>query len=290
MMSSFKPDTRGVASSFKDMGSSVKGSVSSMNVLEKIAFVVLVVICFVVLYSFAANILGWILQPSSPYVVSGLLTATNGRVFPQDPTVADSVPIQRSDNQMNGIEFSWSVWLNVTDLNATTNNYMHVFSKGDNNPSVAVDSTGISSPNNAPGVYLAKDTNKLLVVMNTFDVVQETLEVTNLPLAKWVHLLVRLEGQYLDAYINGTLAKRKQLVGVPKQNNGSVYVCQNGGFNGYISNLRYYNRALQPGEILNIVNQGPNLTASKTEQKSIKNSNTDYLALDFYLQNAENRG
>jgi hypothetical protein len=276
-------------SNFNADRQSAVATVGGMGILEKLAFVVLVVICFVVVYSFVANILGWILQPSSPFVISGLLTATNGRVFSQDPSVSDSVPIQRSDNQMNGIEFSWSVWLNVTDLTSSYS-YMHVFSKGDNNPVVGVDATGISGPNNAPGVYLSTATNSLVVIMNTFDAVQETVEVTNLPLSKWVHLLVRLEGQYLDVYINGTLAKRKELVGVPKQNNGSIYVCQNGGFNGYLSNLRYYNRALQPGEILSIVNKGPDLTPSKTEQKSIKNSYPDYLALDFYLQNAENKG
>jgi hypothetical protein len=123
--------------------------------------------------------------------------------------------------------------------------------------------------------------------MNTFDIIQETSEVTNLPLGKWVHVLLRLEGQYMDIYINGTLAKRKKLAGVPKQNNGSLYVCQNGGFNGYLSNLRYYSYALQPGEIINVVNQGPSLAASKAEKKTIKSTKPDYLALDFYLQNAK---
>ena len=143
------------------------------------------------------------------------------------------------------------------------------------------------SPNNGPGLYLSSKTNSLLAVMNTFDIIQETSEVTNLPLGKWVHVLLRLEGQYMDVYINGTLAKRKKLAGVPKQNNGSLYVCQNGGFNGYLSNLRYYSYALQPGEIINVVNQGPSLATSKTEKKTIKSTNPDYLSLDFYLQNAK---
>jgi hypothetical protein len=268
----------------KNITSSMPTYSSEFDIMEKIVFVILVVICFVILFSIGSSILGAVLQPNNPYVIDGLLTASNSKVFPNSPS-NDGVIIQRSNNELTGIEFSWSVWLNVTNLTGTKD-YLHVFSKGDNSTLEPIDSRGISSPNNAPGLYLSASTNQLLVVMNTFENIEEKIEVGNIPLLKWIHVLIRLEGQYLDVYVNGILAKRKELSSVPKQNNGGVYVASNGGFNGFISNLRYYNKALSPGDIVSIVNQGPNLKLSSSEQKSLTNTYPNYLALDWYFQSA----
>jgi hypothetical protein len=52
------------------------------------------------------------------------------------------------------------------------------------------------------------------------------------------------------------------MLDTPKQNYGDVFVCQNGGFIGKLSALRYYNRALNIFEINKIVSSGPNLTVA----------------------------
>ena len=43
---------------------------------------------------------------------------------------------------------------------------------------------------------------------------------------------------------------------VPKQNYGDVFVCNNGGFTGELSDLRYFDYGLGVFEIMNIVNRG----------------------------------
>ena len=48
----------------------------------------------------------------------------------------------------------------------------------------------------------------------------------------------------LDIYINGTVSGRYNLSDVPFQNFYDVHVCQNNGFTGKLSNLRYYDSAL----------------------------------------------
>ena len=75
--------------------------------------------------------------------------------------------------------------------------------------------------------------------MNTFDVINKEIEVPNIPINKWVNVIIRCHTTTLDVYINGTLARSIELSGVPKQNYGDVYVAMNGGFDGYISNLWY---------------------------------------------------
>jgi hypothetical protein len=270
---------------FKSIAQILRGN----SFLERGIFIILVIICFTILLSVGSNLLSAILEPNNPYFVDGLYTATNGKVIPQDPSKNGAVTIARSDNETYGIEFSWSVWLNVSSLddNNSLNSaqYKHVFSKGDND-NVPVDSRGINAPNNSPGLYIDKNTNSLVVIMNTFEQIEEVITVTDMPMNKWVHVLIRVEGAFFDVYVNGTLAKRKVMASVPKQNNGSVYLCQNGGFSGFISNLRYYRNALDPGDIINIVNQGPNLKLSKLEKNDLKKNKLNYLAMDWYFQNA----
>jgi hypothetical protein len=270
---------------FKSIAQILRGN----SILERGIFIILVIICFTILLSVGSNLLSAILEPNNPYFVDGLYTATNGKVIPQDPSKNGAVTIARSDNETYGIEFSWSVWLNVSSLddNNSLNSaqYKHVFSKGDND-NVPIDSRGINAPNNSPGLYIDKNTNSLVVIMNTFEQIEEVITVTDMPMNKWVHVLIRVEGAFFDVYVNGTLAKRKVMASVPKQNNGSVYLCQNGGFSGFISNLRYYRNALDPGDIINIVNQGPNLKLSKLEKNDLKKNKLNYLAMDWYFQNA----
>ena len=37
-------------------------------------------------------------------------------IIPQDPKNPNSIPVMRSTNQDNGLEFTWTVWLYVDDL------------------------------------------------------------------------------------------------------------------------------------------------------------------------------
>jgi hypothetical protein len=70
---------------------------------------------------------------------------------------------------------------------------------------------------------------------------------------------IRVEQRNMDVFINGNVAKRHRFNSVPKQNYGSVHVNKWKGFSGYLSNLRYYNKALNGTEINSIVKKGPNL-------------------------------
>jgi hypothetical protein len=276
-------------SDWKDKGTGFMAKLGSVlqgnTILQRVAFVVLVFICFIVVMSVGTHLLSAVLSPTSPYIVDGLLTATNGKVIPQDPSTSGSIPIGRSSDEDSGIEFSWSVWVNISNLDDQFDQYKHIFSKGDNHNVDQSQNDGKMSPNNSPGLYIKPSSNTLVVFMNTFESIDEEVEVANIPLNKWVHVLIRVEGTYLDVYINGILAKRHILPSVPKQNNGNIYIAQNGGFNGFISNLRYYDYGLQPGDIMSVVQSGPSLKLSSLESSDLKSS-PNYLSLDWYFQNA----
>ena len=126
-------------------------------------------------------------------------------------------------------------------------------------------------PNNAPGLYIAPETNKLVVVMNTFENIIDEVEINDIPLNKWLNVIIRVDEQHrLDVYINGRLTRRHIMESVPRQNYDDVYVSMNGGFSGYTSNLRYFNKALGPSEIQSIVSKGPSLTMVGDSNSTLK--------------------
>ena len=189
-----------------------------------------------------------------------MIDAKQGMIIAQNPSDSGSIPIMRSVDETRGIEFTWSVWIYIDDFNYKRDEYKHVFHKGNNN--INLDETsdrpiGLNYPNNAPGLYITPNINNLLVIMNTFDVINEEVLVKDIPINKWVNVIIRVDkNNQLDVYINGVLTKRHILRGVPKQNYGDVYVSQNGGFSGYTSCLRYFDSAIGTNKIQSIIDSG----------------------------------
>ena len=197
------------------------------------------------------------------------------QTFPQDPAKKNSKTIMRSVNDREGLEFTWSTWILIDDPVYREGSYRHIFHKGEGH----LDDSGMSSPNNAPGLYLAPHGNTLVVVMSTFDNIGEEIKVPDIPLNKWVNVCIRVRGRRISVYVNGALAEERLLDGIPKQNYGNVYVGMNGGFGGYISSLRYYDFGLGVAQIADLASAGPN---TSSVDKNIDSKDYDYLALRWY--------
>jgi hypothetical protein len=84
-----------------------------------------------------------------------------------------------------------------------------------------------------------------------------TCNVDNVPIQKWVNVVVSLNGRTLDVYIDGKLVRTCVLPGVAKiANNAPVYVTPLGGFSGYTTSINYYGNSLNPQEAYNIYRSG----------------------------------
>jgi hypothetical protein len=256
---------------------------NSNSLVVKFAFLLLVIFGFVIFLRLGISLIAYLMEPSdSPKLINGMVEGNQLIVFPQDPSNNGAVTIYRSVNANEGIEFTWSVWIFIQDLQTNAGIYKHIFSKGNSN----LDENGLIQPNNAPGLYIAPNTNTLVVMMNTYNVINEEISIPDIPLNKWVNVIIRCQNSTLDVYINGTIARSVNLVGVPKQNYGNVYVAMNGGFAGYISNLWYYNYALGTLAIQNLVANGPNTNMIGSNGMSDKNAN--YLSLRWYFAGSDN--
>jgi hypothetical protein len=273
----------GTFNEFSNQASAAAGATTDFltanTIIAKFAFILLVLVVFLILFNLGVSIVGYFSEPSpDPYIINGMIDGNMSKVIPQDPKQTNAIPIYRSNDQSKGMEFTWSSWLYLSDLGKDAGKYQHVFSKGDGN----IDSnTNLSTVNNGPGLYISPMDNKLHIIMNTVSSTDPntTIDIDNIPIQKWFHVALRLQNTVLDVYVNGVVVNRLLLNNTPKQNYGNVYVCQNGGFSGKLSNLRYYSRALNVFEINNIVSSGPNMKVA-SDMKPI--GGFDYLSTQWY--------
>lgn len=262
-----------VGSSVKNFSENVsefssKDFMNSNGIVAKFVFLILILISFLVIMKLGIALITSFLQPSSsPYLVQGMNSGNNSIQITQDPAKTGSIQVLRSNNQTSGMEFTWSVWLQINNMGDSTK-YQHIFTKGGNG---TFDADGIMKVNNGPGLYLKKESGgscTARIVMNTASTnptsdvktITEYVDVPNIPIKDvWVNIMIRLQNKIMDIYVNGVITKRLVFNNVPIQNYDDVWVCQNGGFNGKISNLRYFNRALNVFEINGVVSSGPSL-------------------------------
>jgi hypothetical protein len=275
-----------------------QGFLQSNTIIAKFAFIILVIIAFLFLMNLGINLIVYFTSPSNnPYIIKGKVDGNSSKVISTDPTISDSVPIIRSNNQTKGIEFTWSFWIYINDLGDGTK-AQNIFNKGSRD----YNSNGIAATNNSPGVYLIStnptnfptttpatpnelkrgDYASLKIIMNTAMNNDDNSSVTidDIPIRKWVHIAIRMQNTIMDTYVNGLISNRKVLNNTPKQNYYDINLFQNGGFSGNLSNFRYYNYSLNAFEINSIVYYGPNMTASTLDTSAT--GNYTYLSNYWY--------
>jgi len=139
------------------------------------------------------------------------------------------------------------------------------------------------SLNNGPGLYFYNDFSSvhLLLIIDVLNQATPTIiDIPNIPIDKYFHLAIRCQNIYIDIYINGSIVKRTKLLNVPVQNFYNVYVCPAGGFNGYLSTLQYYSRALSVVDINAIASGKPDTNMLSSSKVNIATSN--YLSTSWY--------
>jgi hypothetical protein len=217
-------------------------------VLQIGKILVILIVVILVMYGIYVGIFYYInSKNNSPWILKNGKNAKNSQIVTQDPKNENSITLYRSDNEAGGAEFTYSFWFVIENMQYMFGDWKHIFHKGNKT----------SNPNRAPGVYIHPDKNALRIYMNTFNKIYDYVDIENIPIKRWVHCVIVLTGPYLDVYINGYLRERKKLDGVAKQNFGNLWINMNGGFDGYLSDLRYHRKALSYDEIEAVTRKGP---------------------------------
>ena len=199
--------------------------------------------------------------------------------IPQNPLW--SKQIFNSNNELNGMEYSYSMYIFLSPetfdatnavtggcANAdatTTTTLKHIFHKG----------SKTVFPLMAPGVFVEGEKNTLRIYMNSSTNWNNYVSVPNIPVGKWFHLVIMMKGKFMDVYINGNVAARKQFATVPKLNVGTAYIMSGqrfpnrnnsglqtdfivgGPMKGMVSRVNYYAYALNYAQIDDLYRQGP---------------------------------
>jgi hypothetical protein len=205
----------------------------------------------------------------------------------QNPSYSDAIPIGASVNERTGIEFSYSFYMFVMPSTFNGEQVLkHVFHKG----------YAVPWPLMAPGVFVLGNTNTLRVFMNTAKNPYTYVDVRDIPVQKWFHVVLNCFKGGLDVYINGTLTTRIPFAeDIPSQNfqdliffSQSNYTFRSaniaalpegetmevrGAFSGYVSSVKYARYALSINEISKLMVEGPS-----AKRKSADMSLPPYLA------------
>ena len=266
---------------------------SGNSAISTFVYFMLCVVLFVVLFQIGAQFIFYMFGPQyNPYIIDGMVSSSVQTVISANPNVTKSVPVFRSVDQPQGIEFSWNVWFIVQDSETTTNTNggFLIFSKGQNTAKTTAKGINSKYLNVSPGLFIAPNAtmNDLIVVLNTFDPgnanatsFNETITIPNIPMKKWVCCTIRVQGTYVDVYINGVLTKRTILINIPKQNYDDTYIGDPNGFKGYISSLRYYSKAIHYDEVQALFAAGPSLKMLNSDDMPPSN---DFLSMNWYYK------
>jgi hypothetical protein len=209
----------------------------------------------------------------------------------------DAKPIGLSMNERTGIEFAYSFYIYVQPSTFSGEaSLKHVFHKGFACP----------WPLMGPGVFMRGDTNTMRIFMNTYKNPYTYVDVRNIPVDKWVHVVLNCYKSGLDVFVNGNLATRLPFKDtIPYQNfqdiilfstahwnsfrgssmpsieaannNTNETFAIDGAFRGYVSNLIYTRYALSVTEIQTLMSAG---ASTKMRQKSM--DKPPYLADDWW--------
>jgi len=250
------------------------------SLVAKFVFLIVVLIVFFLLMNLGVYIIRWFTAiDKSPYIFKGKYSTNQKIQIRQDPKITNGKPIYRSNNEDKGIEFTWSSWLKLDQVDEDKTK--HIYNKGSEPPPYE-DNLINSALKNCPGVYVTSHkTNSLQLNIKIDTIGTETardIKIINLPIKRWFHLAIRLQNKIVDIYVNGTITTRVPFTQIPDQNYGDTFIGYQ-GYNGAISNLRYFDSALSVFQISNIVMSGPNLS-NPDENQNIGKS--DYLSSSWY--------
>jgi len=166
--------------------------------------------------------------------------------------------------------FAYSVWFYVNDWNYRYGESKVIFGRmGSKSPNGQGSISGISGLDPCPAVVLGAIENNISVSLGCYpgidqqptdpggNTVVHTCNIANVPVQKWVNLVLSVYGRTMDLYIDGKLVRTCLLPGIASVNtNSNIYVTPAGGFDGWTSKLQYYPNSLNPQEVWNIYSRG----------------------------------
>jgi hypothetical protein len=264
--------------------------IESNNLVTKFVFIIGLLILFLILLRFFIAIGAWMFMASpTPHLTDGINSTDEGYMINVNPVKFGSKPILRSVNEREGLEFTYSIWLYIKDIESVGDgpDGKCIFRKG-----TAATTATLEDGTDGPGLYIKLEENeaRLTVKMDSYSDSQNyaanSITGITVPFRTWVNVMIRCNGQNVDVLINGILYSSKFLPGVPRQNYYDINFLGGAAgkepFGGYVSDFWYWNYSLGTNAIVNLINNGPN-TRNLKQKQSMGDKVPEYLAFNWFI-------
>lgn len=220
--------------------------------------IVLIVLLLILVYYIIRYIL------IEPHTLQGIQNGTSGSIISASSLASNGSNVPSSN-------FAYAIWFYVNDWNYRYGEPKVIFGRMGAKSTGGADGSidGISGLDPCPAVVLGAVENNIAVSLGCYPGIDQepttpggttvvhTASISNIPIQKWVHLLISVYGRTMDLYIDGKLVRTSLLPGVACINVASnIYVTPSGGFNGWTSKLQYYPDSINPQEAWNIYKRG----------------------------------
>jgi hypothetical protein len=181
-------------------------------------------------------------------MISNKNTVIDGMKSAKDTSTVSPDELPDNNNTNN---YTYSMWFYVDDWSYRYGEPKYILgrldSKREPSPSVVL---GAIENNVQINVACYADNNS-----DSFQV--HKCGIANVPIQKWVNLIISLYGRTLDVYLDGKLVRTCVLPGIAKVNdNAPIYITPSGGFSGYTAKIQYFADSTNPQQAYNIYKEG----------------------------------
>jgi hypothetical protein len=153
------------------------------------------------------------------------------------------------------VTYSYSMWIFVNSWSSLDTK--NIFSRY---PTVSSSDPTSSRPDIR--LYLEKDSPKLKLEIKTTRRSLETIPITdNFPIQKWVHVIVSVDNQIVDAYIDGKLVMSRKLTSMPVVSEAAIKLGQTSPLDIFLSKFNRGTKRMDPNTALDMYNQGNGMSS-----------------------------
>jgi hypothetical protein len=256
---------RGYTYQAQQLGNRAIGFLNTDSLIPQLILTVLIVIAIHVVVMMMESVVGAVQSYNRLSATIVKDTIREQLIFNQSVDSTDA-KLYPSNNELNGLEFSysWHLYIDPANYGGTTPaaKYRNIWYKGHSDK---------PWPVLGPGVFLHPTDNKMRIYMNAVNTIDDMfVDIPNIPVGKWFHMVITQKGLFMDIYINGNIVKRHEFTSVPRINFGNVNIFSktsydetsnpfkvDGAMTGMLSRFKYYAYALNYAQIDDLYREGP---------------------------------
>ena len=232
----------------------------------EVSTIIMIVMIILLFYIVVSYVMG------GPKIITSLTSAKTMQTV--SPSSLDGASAKPSPN------FTYSIWVYLDDWNYRVGFVKPILVR----TKASVSGTD-STPNGdndvcCPKIVFQENTNAIDIIIdctkNESETQRDVCTVSNIPIQKWVNLLVSVYGKTLDVYLDGKLVKTHILLGLPAVTSlttaANTYITPNGGFSGFTNKFQYWGDATNPQQAWNTYQSGygGNWVTNMFSQYSVK--------------------